>query len=55
MALQPDAISSDPYAGKVPGGVLTPASAFGLVLRERLQASGFESGVETLSSGKKSS
>lgn len=55
LALQPDDVKSDTYAGKVPGGVLTPASAFGLVLDERLNAAGFETGVETMSGGKKRS
>ena len=48
MALQPQDIKADPYAGTVPGGVLTPAPAFGLVLDPRLKGAGFETRVETL-------
>lgn len=47
MALQADDIKKDPYAGKVAGGVLTPASATGLVLVERLKAAGYNLDVHT--------
>lgn len=40
MALQPQDCANDPYASKHAGGVLTPASACGLVLADRLKAAG---------------
>jgi short subunit dehydrogenase-like uncharacterized protein len=40
IALQPGALNKDPYASKHAGGVLTPASAAGTVLIERLKKAG---------------
>ena len=42
MALEEDALKAEPYASKAPAGVLTPASACGLVLAERLKKAGYE-------------
>lgn len=42
IALQPDALAADKYASQHRGGVLTPASGLGLVLKERLQNAGYE-------------
>lgn len=39
-ALQEADLAADPYASQNPGGVLTPSSAFGLVLHGRLNAAG---------------
>jgi short subunit dehydrogenase-like uncharacterized protein len=45
LVLQADDLEKDPYASQNPGGVLTPSSAFGLVVHDRLRAIGFEISV----------
>ena len=42
MALQESELQADSYASQNPGGVLTPSSALGLVLHERLKNAGYE-------------
>jgi short subunit dehydrogenase-like uncharacterized protein len=46
LALQGEELAKDPYASKNPGGILTPASACGLVLVDRLRNAGYELSVE---------
>lgn len=46
IAYQEDDLAADPYASQNPGGVLTPSSAFGLVLHRRLHAAGLDLSVE---------
>jgi short subunit dehydrogenase-like uncharacterized protein len=57
LALQPEDVAADRYAGKVPGGVITPVVACGFVLVERLKNAGIDIGVsdspDAFSFGKK--
>lgn len=46
IAYQEDDLAADPYASRNPGGVLTPSSAFGLVLHGRLRRAGLNLSVE---------
>lgn len=45
LALQPEEIAADRYAGRCPGGVATPAAACGFVLVKRLKEAGVDIGV----------
>lgn len=47
LALDQDKLKKDPYASKCPAGVLTPASALGLVLLGRLKNAGYDASVST--------